>query len=266
MPGIRARGRPTRQRVDLSGVLVDRVDAKAATTILERFISDGGRHQIVTVNTDFARLAQRDPGFRAILNRADLAVADGMPIVWLSRLLRDPLPARIAGIELLEESCRLAALQGIGVFLLGAAPGVAASAARTLESRHPGLRVAGTYSPPYGRWSAAEESQVVGAIRDAGRCVLFVAFGAPRQDEFIAAHLGEIDAAIAMGVGCAFDIIIGAKRRAPAWVQRSGLEWLWRLAQEPRRLAGRYLLQDAPLVIRLAFAAVRASRRPQEAM
>lgn len=255
----------TRSRADVAGVLVDRVDEKAASSTLERFLSDGRSHQIVTVNADFVRLAQREPGYRELLNHADLAVADGMPIVWLSRLRNDPLPARIAGIDLVEESCRLAARQGVGVFLLGAAPGVAASAAQRLVARHPGLRIAGTLSPSFGEWSAEEEQRVVTAVRDGGRSVLLVAFGAPRQDRFIAAHLRELDVPIAIGVGCAFDIIVGDKRRAPTWMQRTGLEWLWRLGQEPRRLARRYVMQDAPLILRLAVVAIREGRRGAEA-
>ncbi|HEY8648528.1 MAG TPA: WecB/TagA/CpsF family glycosyltransferase [Candidatus Limnocylindria bacterium] len=258
-------GGPARQRIELAGVLIDRVDQGAASATLDAFLADGRSHQIVTVNTDFVRLAQEDPGFRAVLNRADLAVADGMPIVWLSRLQGDPLPTRVAGIELVEESCRLAAREGVGVFLLGAGPGVAEAASRELAIRHPGLRIAGVLSPSFGDWSGEEEDRIVDVIRAAGRCVLFVAFGAPRQDRFIAAHLAEITTPIAIGVGCTFDIIIGAKRRAPAWMRRSGLEWLWRLAQEPRRLAGRYLLQDLPLVLRLGAAAVRDGRRVPEA-
>ena len=238
-------------------MLVDRIDEREASAALNDFLHDGRSHQVVTVNVDFARLAQADVDFRAILNRADLAVADGMPIVWLSRLRRMALPARISGIDLLEESCRLAARNDVAIYLLGAAPGVAESAGRALSSRHPGLRIAATVSPPFGRWSPAEEASMVEGIRAAGRCVLFVAFGAPRQDRFIAAHIDEIDAPIAMGVGCALDVIAGARRRAPGWAQRSGFEWLWRLLQEPRRLARRYLLQDLPLMLRLAAAAIR---------
>ncbi len=250
----------SRQRVEVGGVLVDRVDEIGATETLERFVADGRSHQIVTVNADFVRLARSDADYRGLLNGADLAVADGMPIVWLSRLLGTPLPARIAGLDLVEESCRIATRAGIGVFLLGAAEGVAEAAGRALASRHPGLRIAGTYSPPFGEWSADETARMAAAVRAAGRCILFVAFGAPRQDRFIQANLSQLDVPIAMGVGCAFDLLAGGVRRAPRWMQRTSLEWLWRLAQEPGRLSRRYLLQDGPVVIRLALAALRSGR------
>ena len=250
-----------RRRIEVAGVLVDHLDERGATETLERFLADGRSHQIVTVNADFVRIARRDPEYRALLNAADLAVADGMPIVWLSRLRGTPLPARIAGLELVEETCRIAAQSGIGVFLLGAADGVADAAGRTLVSRHPGLRIAGTYAPPFGAWPADEVSRMAEAVRAAGRCVLFVAFGAPRQDRFIRSNLATLDVPIAMGVGCAFDLLAGDVRRAPHWMRRGGLEWLWRLAQEPARLWRRYLLEDGPLVLRLAFAALRDGRR-----
>ena len=241
-------------------MLVDRLDASGATATLERFCADGRSHQVVTVNADFVRLAREDPDFRILLNSADLAVADGMPLVWLSHLVGRPLPARITGLQLLEDACRIAARAKIGVFLLGAAPGVAAAAGRVLEQRHPGLHVAGSYSPPFGPWSVDIEAQTIAAVRSAGRCVLFVAFGAPRQDRFIRANLTTLDVPVAMGVGGAFDLLSGSVRRAPDWLQRVGGEWLWRLAQEPRRLWRRYLLQDGPLVVRLALQAIRDGR------
>jgi N-acetylglucosaminyldiphosphoundecaprenol N-acetyl-beta-D-mannosaminyltransferase len=251
----------SRRRIEVAGVLVDHVDERGAAETLQRFVTDGRSHQIVTVNADFVRIARHDAEYRALLNAADLAVADGMPIVWLSRLRGTPLPARIAGLELVEETCRIAAQAGIGVFLLGAADGVAEAAGRTLVSRHPGLRIAGTYAPPFGAWPADEVSRMADAIRAAGRCILFVAFGAPRQDRFIRSNLSALDVPIAMGVGCAFDLLAGDLRRAPRWMQRAGFEWVWRLGQEPARLWRRYLFEDGPLVLRLALTALRDGRR-----
>jgi N-acetylglucosaminyldiphosphoundecaprenol N-acetyl-beta-D-mannosaminyltransferase len=243
--------------VELAGIAVDRVDRASAAAALEGFFDSEGRRQLVTVNTDFVRIARQDADFRRVLNAADLAVADGMPLVWLSRLRGPALPERVAGIDLVEDCCRIAAQRGVGVFLLGAAPGIADAAGRALVARHPGLRIAGTYAPPFGAHSDEETARMVAAIRAAGRCVLFVAFGAPRQDLFIASHLRELDVVLAMGVGCTFDILAGEVRRAPAWMQRTGLEWVWRMAMEPGRLWRRYLLQDAPFFGALAAAAVR---------
>jgi N-acetylglucosaminyldiphosphoundecaprenol N-acetyl-beta-D-mannosaminyltransferase len=243
--------------VELAGVHVDRADRTTAAALLDGFFADGARHQLVTVNVDFIRIAARDTEFRDVLNAADLAVADGMPVVWLARLRGIPVPERVAGIDLVDDCCRIAARRGVGVFLLGAAPGVAEAAGRVLVARHPGLRIAGSYAPPFGPHSAAETEKMLAAIRSVGRCVLLVAFGAPRQDLFIARHLHELDVVVAMGVGCTFDILAGQVRRAPTWMQRLGFEWAWRMAMEPGRLWRRYLLQDAPLLGVMAAAAIR---------
>jgi N-acetylglucosaminyldiphosphoundecaprenol N-acetyl-beta-D-mannosaminyltransferase len=245
--------------VSLSGVHVDCIDRSGAVAQIERFVADGGRHQVVTVNTDFVRLAEIRPGYRELLNDAALAVADGMPLVWLSRLAGKALPERVAGIDLVDDCCRIASRAGVPVFLLGAAPGVAAAAGRTLAARHAGLRVAGTFAPPFAPPSPEGDAEMVRLVQAVGRCVLFVAFGAPRQDEFINAHLPEMDAAVAMGVGGTLDILAGNIRRAPAWMQRRGLEWVWRLAQEPRRLWRRYLLEDIPFLARFAMRIVRGN-------
>jgi N-acetylglucosaminyldiphosphoundecaprenol N-acetyl-beta-D-mannosaminyltransferase len=214
----------------------------------------------VTVNLDFVRIAEQDPDYKRVLNRADLAVADGMPLVWLSRLGRAALPERVAGIDLVEECCRLAARSGVPLFLLGAGPGVAEAAGHALVRRHPGLRIAGTFAPPFAPPTPEGDAEMVRLVQAAGRCVLFVAFGAPRQDQFISAHLRELDAAIAMGVGGSFDILAGTISRAPLWMQRSGLEWVWRLIKEPGRLWRRYLVRDLPFAVGLAARAL--FRRP----
>lgn len=253
----RADARLSRPRTEIAGVLVDRVDRGTARAILDGFFVDGARHQVCTVNSDFLSISQRDDSFRETVNRADLAVADGMPLVWLSRLLRAPIPERVTGFDLIDIACELAARSGVGVFLLGAGPGIAARAGHVLERTYPGLRIAGTYSPPFGAHDSAEERRMVQHVSAAGRCLLFVAFGAPKQDRFIRAHLAELDVPIAIGVGGALDVLSGAVPRAPGWMQRVGLEWVWRMAQEPRRMWRRYLVDDTWLVARVAASAVR---------
>ncbi len=235
-----------RPRVNLGGVLVDQLDLDGALERVRAFLEAGRPHQIVTINLDFVSVAQRNPEFRQTLNQADLAVADGMPLVWLSRLKGMPLAQRVAGVDLFTECCQVAADEDRGVFLLGAAPGVAERAAANLQERYPGLRVVGIYAPPVGPLSQAEDEHIVGLIRDAAPDFLFVALGAPRQDVWISEHRELLDVPVAMGVGCVFDIFAGVVSRAPAWMQRSGLEWAFRLAQEPGRLWRRYLLNDLP--------------------
>jgi N-acetylglucosaminyldiphosphoundecaprenol N-acetyl-beta-D-mannosaminyltransferase len=218
---------------------------------MQSFFVSGRSHQVVTVNLDFLSIARRQERFRETINRSDLAVADGMPLVWLARLRGAPLPQRVTGVDLVVESCRIAARGGKGVFLLGAAPGVAQAAGAELQRRHPGLHIAGTYSPPMGPLTRRENQRIVGMIREASPDLLFVALGAPRQDLWIRDNLAALEVPVAMGVGCVFDLLAGSVRRAPAWLQRAGLEWAFRLGQEPLRLWRRYLVDDLPVFARL---------------
>jgi len=144
------------------------------------------------------------------------------------------------------------------VFLLGAAPGVADEAARTLQARYPRLRIAGVYSPPFGSETPEEDARMVQMIRDAEPGILFVALGAPRQDQWIRAHRHALGVPVAMGVGCVFDLLAGVVDRAPTWMQRTGLEWAFRLGQEPGRLWRRYIVEDIPTFGRLFFGSLFA--------
>jgi N-acetylglucosaminyldiphosphoundecaprenol N-acetyl-beta-D-mannosaminyltransferase len=246
-----------RRRVELGGVRIDQVDLPGAVQRLGDFLESGRAHQVVTVNLDFLSIAERQPEFRDLINGADLAVADGMPLVWASRLQGQPLPERVTGVDLVDGSCRLAAQTGHGVFLLGAAPAVAAAAARTLQGRYPALRVAGLYSPPFGPLTPEEDERIVDMVQRAAPGFLFVALGAPRQDLWIRRHLHRLNVPVAMGVGCVFDLLAGVVSRAPRWMQCAGLEWAYRLGQEPARLWRRYLINDIPTFGRLVLTALR---------
>jgi N-acetylglucosaminyldiphosphoundecaprenol N-acetyl-beta-D-mannosaminyltransferase len=213
----------------------------------------------VTANLDFLAIARRRDGFRHLLANADLVVCDGKPLQWAAALCGDALPARVTGSDILLETCQLSAAHGYRLFLLGAAPGVADRAARALERLHPGMVIAGTYAPPVGPFDADEDAAIVARIREARTDALFVALGAPRQDEWIRDHLGELGVALCVGVGGVFNFFAGETRRAPGWIQRCGMEWAFRLAQEPTRLWRRYLRDDLPVF--LALIAEQAGRR-----
>jgi N-acetylglucosaminyldiphosphoundecaprenol N-acetyl-beta-D-mannosaminyltransferase len=183
-----------------------------------------------------------------------------MPLVWLSHMMGEPLAERVTGVALVEESCRLAALTDGSVFLLGAAPGVAAAAGRELQRRYPGLRIAGTYAPRLGPLSPCENDDMVGLVRHSAPDFLFVALGAPRQDLWIREHLPWLGVPVAMGVGCVFDVLAGVVDRAPAWMQHAGLEWAYRLHREPRRLWRRYLVDDTRTLGHLVLSTARLAR------
>ncbi|MDB5078049.1 MAG: anti-sigma-factor antagonist and glycosyl transferase [Chloroflexi bacterium] len=240
-----------RTQLDLLGTLIDCVDAPQALSQIDDFVRSGRFHQVVTVNVDFLRLASKDRGFQNLVNNADLVLADGMPLVWASRRRSTPLPCRVTGIDMILSCAQLAASRGYSIFLLGAAPGVAREAGEVLQQRFPGLRIAGTYSPP--TTEPADQEQCVRMVRAAQPDMLFVAFGAPKQDEWICQHQDRLDVPVCMGVGGSFDMLTGNVRRAPLWIQRRGLEWLYRLVQEPRRLWKRYIVHDLPVFARLMF-------------
>jgi N-acetylglucosaminyldiphosphoundecaprenol N-acetyl-beta-D-mannosaminyltransferase len=252
--------RPLRNsRLDFFGVLIDQVDQQGALARIRSFLRDGATHQIVTVNLDFLYLAEQNPEFRATINEADLAVADGMPLVWLSRMMGTPLSERVTGVELVRECCQIANQEGVGVFFVGGTPDVAAIAADRVREQHPGL-VVDQYAPPFGPISPDEDERMIERIQEAKPGFLFVALGAPRQDFWIRTHRDRLGVPVAMGVGCVVDLLAGAVRRAPPWMQSTGFEWSYRLMQEPRRLWRRYLLDDLPHFGRLSLMALDPNR------
>jgi N-acetylglucosaminyldiphosphoundecaprenol N-acetyl-beta-D-mannosaminyltransferase len=244
-------------QVGILGAYVDSVTLDEAVQRAHEFIESGQPHQITTVNVDFIRVAQENLEFRAVINKSDLAIADGMPLVWASRWLSDRLPERVTGVELVDRCCELSSREGYKVFLLGGEDGVADAAAEVLKGRYEGLQIVGTYSPPYGPFSEEEDRKMVDMIREAQPDILFVAFGAPKQDLWIAQHRDMINVPLAVGVGGVFNFLTGRVKRAPGWMQKGGFEWLYRVMQEPRRLWKRYFVQDMPIFAKIGMEVIR---------
>ncbi len=209
-------------------------DVTLAETVayIARWIEIGGIHQIATVNPEFLMQARKDAAFRAALNRAALCLPDGYGVLWAARLRGKRLRERVPGSDLVPRLSAEAAQRGWRVFYLGAAPGVAEKAAAILTARHPGLMVAGCYA---GSPALDEEDAIVARIQASQADLLFVAYGAPRQDLWLQRNLARTGAKVGMGVGGSFDFIAGVRKRAPRWIQRIGLEWFHRLLAEPWR-------------------------------
>lgn len=234
--------------VELLGIKLNPVGMPQALAQAEEFLREDRPHMIVTTDATGFMRAQDDPEFRDIVNQADLVTPDGAGVVLAARLLNIPVEARCSGCDMVAGLCRVAAGLGRSVYLLGAGPGVAERAAEKLTEQTPGLVVAGAHD---GYFSEEEEPAIVEEIKRARPGVLFVALGIPRQEKWIRGHLEELGVPVCVGVGGSFDVISGLKRRAPVWMQRAGLEWVFRVAQEPWRLPR---LKALPRLVLLAFA------------
>jgi N-acetylglucosaminyldiphosphoundecaprenol N-acetyl-beta-D-mannosaminyltransferase len=201
----------------------------------------------VTPNVDHIVKFNESAEFRKLYAKAELVVADGVPLLWAARILGTPLKERINGTDLFERTCQLSEQLGYSVFLLGGSPGAAASACEKLMQRHPHLNVAGWDCPPYRFYKfAAQNEDVQRKIRESCADILFVGLGAPQQEQWMCDYAEGSGVRLAIGVGVSFSFVGGLIPRAPLWMQRNGLEWLWRLGKEPRRLSRRYLLDDLP--------------------
>lgn len=220
------------RRVIILGIPIDAVTLPEAVERLRAMALFGKAHHVMTPNPEMLVRASHDPTFRLVLQRSALNVPDGAGLLFAARMLGEHLPARVTGVDLVEALVAEPDVQP--VFFLGAAPGVAEKAAARLRGKHPALVIAGTFS---GSPSPDDENSVINRINASGARTLFVAYGAPAQDVWIDRVLVKLPSVrIAMGVGGAFDFVAGVRLRAPRWMQRCGLEWVWRLLQEPSRI------------------------------
>jgi len=219
--------------VDILGVPVHAVTMASTLEWVARYMTGSRLRQIATVNPEFVMTAQEDAEFRQVLKTADLCIPDGVGLLWAARRLNEPLPERVAGSDLVYEIARQAAESQWRLFLLGAAEGVAEEAAAILQDRYPGLLIAGCYA---GSPDPALNEAIVSRINESRAQIVYVAYGAPRQDKWIARNRQSMPTVrLAMGVGGSLDFITGRAKRPPKWAQRAGVEWLLRLAMEPWR-------------------------------
>lgn len=229
------------RRVNILGCEVDNLDMEETLQRIEEFIHDGSPHQHVVINADKVVKAHRDPELRRIINECALINADGMPVVWASRLLGKPLKERVAGVDLFDALMRRAAEKGWRVFLLGAREEVVSGVKNLYAERYPGLVFAGYRN---GYWTPEEEPGIAAAIGESRPDLLFVAISSPKKEQFLSRYQAEMKVPFAMGVGGTFDVAVGKVKRAPVWMQKSGFEWFYRFLQEPRRMFRRYFIED----------------------
>jgi N-acetylglucosaminyldiphosphoundecaprenol N-acetyl-beta-D-mannosaminyltransferase len=228
-------------RVNILGIGISTINMAMALQIIESWICQRESQYICVTGVHGVMESQRDVELQRIHNAAGLVTPDGMPLVWLSRLLGFCHVRRVYGPDLMLAVCERSALQGYRHFLYGGAPGVADQLARCLQDRFPGLTIAGTYCPPFRPLTPEEDAVVVEQINAAQPDIVWVGLSTPKQEQWMATHVQRLHVPVLVGVGAAYDFLSGVKRQAPCWMQRSGLEWLFRLLQEPRRLWRRYL-------------------------
>lgn len=233
-----------RKLLIILGTPIDDINMNEALNRIEDFIAigrvTGKAHQIATINADFVVKSLHDADLRRILQEADMATADGMPLVWSARLLGVPIEGRVTGADMVPALAQRAAEKGHSLYFLGAAPGVAEKAAHILQQQYPALRIAGIASPSPEAVQAGDPA-IIAACKAARPDILLVAFGNPKQEKWIYRHAPALGIPVMIGVGGTFDFIAGVTKRAPQWMQACGLEWSYRLLQQPGRLWKRYI-------------------------
>jgi N-acetylglucosaminyldiphosphoundecaprenol N-acetyl-beta-D-mannosaminyltransferase len=227
-------------RVDILGVRVSSINMDGAVATIERWIGERSRKYVCITSVHGVMESRRDQRLQTIHNEAGMATPDGMPLVWLLRLLGKSRTDRVYGPDLMRKLTTVSSLRGYRQFYYGGAEGVADKLKQVLVNAHPELQVVGAFCPPFRELTPAEDQVVINIINAAQPHILWVGLSTPKQEIWMARHLGLIEAPVMIGVGAAFDFLAGTKRQAPLWMQRRGLEWAFRLCAEPRRLWRRY--------------------------
>jgi len=226
-------------KINILGVLIDRITSKEVLKKIEEFLNSDTQHYITTPNPEFVMRAQKDEEFRNILNKSDIAIPDGIGLVFASHFLGNPIPEQVAGSDLVWKIAKLAEYKNCSLYLLGGKEGVAEEAARKLKEKYPNLKIKGAESggEVEERKLKTQNEEMVKRINERQPDILLVAFGAPKQEKWIYYNLSKLSSVkVAIGVGGTFDFIAGRIKRAPMFLRKLGMEWLWRLFIEPKRI------------------------------
>lgn len=228
-------------RIKFLNTHVDNLTMDEAIGEIDKLICEKKNSYVVTPNLDHIILIENDIIFKEIYDHADLVLTDGMPLLWISKRIGMPIKEKVSGSDLFPELCCLAARKGYSMFFLGAEEGVAAIAAEKLKRRFQGLNIVGTYSPPFGfEKDESEIEKIIKMIQTAKPHILIAALGTPKQEKFIAKYREELGVPVSLGLGATLDFEAGKIKRAPKWMTERGLEWLYRITQDPKRLIIRY--------------------------
>ena len=251
--------RPSHERVNILGVGVSALNMPMAIDHLIDWIEHRDRHFVIISNVHVVMEAHKDATFRKAINRAGMITPDGMPLVFLSRWMGHKHVDRVYGPDLMLAASQAMAEQGYSHFYYGGAEGVPEQLARNMAEKFPGLKIAGTYSPPFRALTPEEDDAIVDRINEANPDIVWVGLGCPKQEKWMVEHRDRLNAPALIGVGAAFNFHTGTVPQAPLWMQRSALEWVYRLKAEPRRLWKRYLIYNPlfMLYVGLQFLGIR---------
>lgn len=236
-------------RMRFMNTYVDNVTLEEAISHIEKCINERKIGYVITPNVDQIVRIEHDPYFREICDNAELLLADGHPLLWIANWYKTPIKQKICGSDLVPILCGVAARKDYSVFLLGAAEGVAAKAAENLKQRYPGLNIAGTYSPPFGFEKDKKEIEKINRMLYKSKAdMLFVGMGVPKQDIFIYENMNKYQIPMSFSIGATIDFLAGVQKRAPKWMSKIGMEWLYRLLQDPKRMFKRYIIDDMKII------------------
>lgn len=247
-------------KVEITGVAVTALKLNEQVDVMTTWAKQGISRVVCVANVHMLMESRQDIGLRTALERADMITPDGMPLVWMMRSLGMKSQDRVAGMDIFMGACKRCMEEGISIYLIGSTQSVLDKMERRLKQDFPTLKVAGLESPPFRPLSEAEDAEITGRINCSGAGLTFVSLGCPKQERWMADHYGKLSS-VMVGVGAVFPVYARVRRHAPKWIRENGFEWLYRLAQEPRRLSHRYL-KTIPPFIYLALKQVRVQRKP----
>ena len=253
------------RKVNIIGTGISNISLEETIASFNEWIDKREKKRICITPVNCLLWAKENEELRKIYNSADLTLCDGVPLLWAAGFLNDRLKGRVTGLDLLPQYIEECHRRNYSMFFLGAKEGVAEALKSKYEALYPGIQIKGTYSPPFAdRFSDAENEKICAIVNQTRPDILWVSLTAPKQDYWIYDHFNKLDTHIAIGVGGAFEVSLGSIKRAPAFMQRNGLEWLYRFSQEPRRLFRRYILEAPrfiPLVIQQRFQKKKTKKR-----
>lgn len=237
------------KKIKLLNTYVNNVSMQETTDAIEAMIHADKKSYVVAVNVDVIMKIEQDTLLKELTDKADMVLVDGKPLIWISKIHKKPIKAKISGSDLVPRLCEISAKKGYTMFILGGMDGIAEKAKKRLEKKLPGIKIVGTYAPPFGFEKDEQElAKINNMISEAHPELLITCFGCPKQEKFIYNNIDKYDAKVSVCAGATVDFLAGNVKRAPKWMSEHGLEWFYRFLQEPKRMFKRYFVDDVKIL------------------